>query len=176
MDIVLNNSKIFINENESSFSLDILSSSSSQKMSNNTFLLNLKKNTECFVNLNDDILELSFDKKVPYLQFVSIKINYDIILSESQNSLEFGVEDENFIVVFENMSYSFESQDVLLLVLNNPESKLKIYNLNSASFQNDFVQKSFVELTINDPFIIDETSKMPEFSIGTYDDSAFYFT
>ena len=175
MDIVLNNNKIFINENESSFSLDILSSSSSQKMSDNTFLLNLKKNTECFVNLNDDILELSFDKKVPYLQFVSIKIDYDIILSESQNSLEFGVEDENFIVVFENMTYSFESQDVLLLVLNNSESKLKIYNLNSTSFQNDFVQKSFVELTVSDPFIIDETSKMPEFSIGTYDDSAFEF-
>ena len=131
MDIVLNNNKIFINENESSFSLDILSSSSSQKMSDNTFLLNLKKNTECFVNLNDDILELSFDKKVPYLQFVSIKIDYDIILSESQNSLEFGVEDENFIVVFENMTYSFESQDVLLLVLNNSESKLKIYHKNS---------------------------------------------
>jgi antitoxin component YwqK of YwqJK toxin-antitoxin module len=39
----------------------------------------------------------------------------------------------------------------------------------------NFVQKSFVELTINDPFIIDETSKMPEFSIGTYDDFAFEF-
>jgi hypothetical protein len=36
----------------------------------------------------------------------------------------------------------------------------------------DFQQSNFEALTLLDPFVIDETSRMPEFSIGSYDDSA----
>jgi len=61
------------------FHSDILSSDSSEKISDNTFLLSLRKNTQCLVNLNDDILDLSFDKKVPYLQICKHKIKLTIL-------------------------------------------------------------------------------------------------
>ena len=49
----------------------------------------------------------------------------------------------------------------------------KIYDLASGSFTQDFQQQSFQAYTLADPFVIDETSRMPEFSTGTYDDTSF---
>jgi hypothetical protein len=59
------------------------------------------------------------------------------------------------------------------LALKEASSSIKIYDLASGDFAEDFEQSNFEALTLLDPFVIDETSRMPEFSIGTYDDANF---
>lgn len=168
-------SQNFLIKNElTEFRIDILSRNNNFLISENEniFLLSLKKDTQCLVKFEDDIIEFSFDKKIPYLQFITIKFSYDMLISQNDNSLEFGVGDDAFIVVFENIAYSI-NEDTIILALKEAAGSFKIYDLASGSFTEDFQQQSFQALTLVDPFVIDETSRMPEFSIGTYDDASF---
>ena len=176
MNIILDKqSQNFLIKNElTEFQIDILSKNNNFIISENQniFLLSLKKDTQCLVKFEDDIIEFSFDKKIPYLQFITIKLSYDMLISQNDNSLEFGVGDDAFIVVFENIVYSI-NEDTIILALKEATGSFKIYDLSSGSFTQDFQQQSFQAYTLADPFVIDETSRMPEFSIGTYDDASF---
>ena len=176
MNIILDKqSQNFLIKNElTEFQIDILSKNNNFIISENQniFLLSLKKDTQCLVKFEDDIIEFSFDKKIPYLQFITIKLSYDMLISQNDNSLEFGVGDDAFIVVFENIVYSI-NEDTIILALKEATGLFKIYDLASGSFTQDFQQQSFQAYTLADPFVIDETSRMPEFSIGTYDDASF---
>ena len=176
MNIILDKqSQNFLIKNElTEFQIDILSKNNNFIISENQniFLLLLKKDTQCLVKFEDDIIEFSFDKKIPYLQFITIKLSYDMLISQNDNSLEFGVGDDAFIVVFENIVYSI-NEDTIILALKEATGSFKIYDLSSGSFTQDFQQQSFQAYTLADPFVIDETSRMPEFSIGTYDDTSF---
>jgi len=176
MNIILDKqSQNFLIKNElTEFQIDILSKNNNFIISENQniFLLSLKKDTQCLVKFEDDIIEFSFDKKIPYLQFITIKLSYDMLISQNDNSLEFGVGDDAFIVVFENIVYSI-NEDTIILALKEATGLFKIYDLASGSFTQDFQQQSFQAYTLADPFVIDETSRMPEFSIGTYDDTSF---
>ena len=176
MNIILDKqSQNFLIKNElTEFQIDILSKNNNFIISENQniFLLLLKKDTQCLVKFEDDIIEFSFDKKIPYLQFITIKLSYDMLISQNDNSLEFGVGDDAFIVVFENIVYSI-NEDTIILALKEATGSFKIYDLSSGSFTQDFQQQSFQAYTLADPFVIDETSRMPEFSIGTYDDASF---
>jgi len=176
MNIIFNKqTESFLIQNElTEFNIDILSKNNNSLISeiDNSYLLSLKKDTTCYVNFQDDVVEISFDKKIPYLQFVTIKFTYDILISQNENSLEFGVGDDTFIAVFENITYSI-NEDTIILALKEAKSALRIYDLSSGTFSQDFQQQTFHALTIADPFVIDETSRMPEFSIGTYDDATF---
>ena len=176
MNIILDKqSQNFLIKNElTEFQIDILSKNNNFIISENQniFLLSLKKDTQCLVKFEDDIIEFSFDKKIPYLQFITIKLSYDMLISQNDNSLEFGVGDDAFIVVFENIVYSI-NEDTIILALKEATGSFKIYDLSSGSFTQDFQQQSFQAYTLADPFVIDETSRMPEFSIGTYDDTSF---
>ena len=176
MNISLNkqSQKILIENELTKFDIDILSkdSNSSFTTNENIFFIKLKKETECLIKHEDDLLEFAFNKKIPYLQFVTIKLSYDMLIAQNDNSIEFGVGDDAFIIVFDNMSFSI-NEDTIILALKEASSSFKIYDLSSGSFQNDFEQQSFTAYTLANPFIIDETSRMPEFSIGTYDDADF---
>ena len=176
MNIILDKqSQNFLIKNElTEFQIDILSKNNNFIISENQniFLLLLKKDTQSLVKFEDDIIEFSFDKKIPYLQFITIKLSYDMLISQNDNSLEFGVGDDAFIVVFENIVYSI-NEDTIILALKEATGSFKIYDLSSGSFTLDFQQQSFQAYTLADPFVIDETSRMPEFSIGTYDDTSF---
>ena len=176
MNISLNKQtqKILIENELTNFDIDILSkdSNSSFSVNDNIFFIKLKKDTECLIKHEDDVLEFSFNKKIPYLQFVTIKLNYEMLIAQNDNSLEFGVGDDAFIIVFDNMSFSL-NEDTIILALKEAVSSFKIYDLASGSFQQDFEQQTFSAYTLANPFIIDETSRMPEFSIGTYDDASF---
>lgn len=176
MNIILDKqSQNFLIKNElTEFRIDILSKNNNFIISENQniFLLSLKKDTQCLVKFEDDIIDFSFDKKIPYLQFITIKFSYEMLISQNENSLEFGVGDDAFIVVFENIAYSI-NEDTIILALKEATGSFKIYDLASGSFTQDFQQQSFQAYTLADPFVIDETSRMPEFSIGTYDDASF---
>lgn len=156
------------------FQIDILSRNTNSLISENEniFFISLKKDTQCYVKFENDVIDFSFDKKIPYLQFVTIKFSYDMLISQNENSLEFGVGDDTFIAVFENITYSI-NEDTIILALKEASGSFKIYDLASGVFTKDFEQQNFQAFTIADPFVIDETCRMPEFSIGTYDDTSF---
>ena len=176
MKITLDNqSQKFVIKNElTEFQIDILSRNTNSLISENEniFLISLKKDTQCYVKFENNVIDFSFDKKIPYLQFVTIKFSYDMLISQNENSLEFGVGDDTFIAVFENITYSI-NEDTIILALKEASGSFKIYDLASGVFTKDFEQQNFQAFTIADPFVIDETCRMPEFSIGTYDDTSF---
>ena len=176
MNIILDKqSEKFLIKNElTEFHIDILSKNNNFLISENEniFFLSLKKDTQCLVKFEDDVIEFSFDKKIPYLQFITIKLTYDMLISQNENSLEFGLGDDAYIIVFENITYSI-NEDTIILALKEASSSFKIYDLSSGSFNQDFQQQTFQAYTLAEPFVIDETSRMPEFSIGSYDDATF---
>ena len=165
--------KFLVKNDLTEFQIDILSKNNNFLLSETeeNFLLSLKKDTECFIEHNS-LISFSFNKKVPYLQFITIKFSFDMLISQNDNSFEFGVGDDTFIVVFENITYSI-NEDTIILALKEASSSFKIYDLASGDFAQDFEQTNFQALTLLDPFVIDETCRMPEFSIGTYDDASF---
>ena len=165
--------KFLVKNDLTEFQIDILSKNNNFLLSETeeNFLLSLKKDTECFIEHNS-LISFSFNKKVPYLQFITIKFYFDMLISQNDNSFEFGVGDDTFIVVFENITYSV-NEDTIILALKEASSSFKIYDLASGDFAQDFEQTNFQALTLLDPFVIDETCRMPEFSIGTYDDASF---
>ena len=165
--------KFLVKNDLTEFQIDILSKNNNFLLSETeeNFLLSLKKDTECFIEHNS-LISFSFNKKVPYLQFITIKFSFDMLISQNDNSFEFGVGDDTFIVVFENITYSI-NEDTIILALKEASSSFKIYDLASGDFAQDFEQTNFQSLTLLDPFVIDETCRMPEFSIGTYDDASF---
>ena len=59
----------------------------------------------------------------------------------------------------------------MIIILDKPDNSIKVSELNF--FAKSFNSQNFKALNATNPFIIDDTCKMPEFSIGSYDDSAF---
>jgi len=133
--------------------------------------LSLKKKTIANIRSIDNIIQIDFEKIISYIQFVSIKFKFDSIVEIHNNFIVFSRGDKDYVIDFDNTKYSFESNDVLLLVLDNPNNKIKISELES--FANRFQAQNFQAFNATNSFIIDDTCKMPEFSIGSFDDSAF---
>jgi hypothetical protein len=135
----------------------------------NTRLL-LKKQTVANLNISENFFEISFEKIISYVQFVSIKFKFDSIVEIDSNYIIFSRGDKDYVIDFQNTKYSFESNDTLLLILDRPDNNLRISELSF--FAKNFSAQNFKALNATNPFIIDDTCKMPEFSIGSYDDSS----
>jgi hypothetical protein len=131
----------------------------------------LKKQTVANVKSNNNIIEISFEKIISYVQFISIKFKFDSIVEIHNNFIIFSNGDKDYVIDFNNTKYSFESNDVLLLVLDKPNNQIKISELEF--FATGFQAQNFTAFNATNSFVIDDTCKMPEFSIGTYDDSTF---
>lgn len=58
----------------------------------------------------------------------------------------------------------------MLVILDRPDNSFKVSELNF--FAKSFNTQNFKALNATNSFIIDDTCKMPEFSIGSYDDSS----
>ncbi len=131
----------------------------------------LKKQTVANVKSNNNIIEISFEKIISYVQFISIKFKFDSIVEIHNNFIIFSNGDKDYVIDFNNTKYSFESNDVLLLVLDKPDNQIKISELEF--FATGFQAQNFTAFNATNSFVIDDTCKMPEFSIGSYDDSTF---
>ena len=131
----------------------------------------LKKQTVANVKSNNNIIEISFEKIISYVQFISIKFKFDSIVEIHNNFIIFSNGDKDYVIDFNNTKYSFESNDVLLLVLDKPDNQIKISELEF--FATRFQAQNFTAFNATNSFVIDDTCKMPEFSIGSYDDSTF---
>jgi hypothetical protein len=129
----------------------------------------LKKQTVANLNISENFLEINFEKIISYIQFVSIRFKFDSIIEIDDNYIIFSNGDKDYVIDFQNTKYSFESNDTLLVILDKPDNKLKISELNF--FAKSFNSQNFKVFNATNSFVIDYTCKMPEFSIGSYDDS-----
>jgi hypothetical protein len=131
----------------------------------------MKKQTVANILLSENILEISFEKVISYIQFISVKFKFDSIVEIHNNYIIFSRGNKDYVIDFQTTKYSFESNDTLLLILDKSEQTIKVSELSS--FANNFQSQSFRSFTATNSFLIDDTCKMPEFSIGSYDDLAF---
>jgi len=136
----------------------------------NNIRLLLKKQTVANLIISENFCEINFEKIISYVQFVSIKFKFDSIVEIDSNYIIFSNGDKDYVIDFQNTKYSFESNDTFIIILDKADNGIKISELNF--FAKSFSAKNFKALNATNPFVIDDTCKMPEFSIGSYDDSS----
>jgi len=174
MNLQIENNKPTVNviDDENILSFEFISYDKNYLISQNdsNIRLLLKKQTVANLNISENFLEINFEKVISYIQFVSLKFKFDSIVEIHNNYIIFSKGDKDYVIDFLNTKYSFESDDTLLIILDKPNNSLKVSELNF--FAKSFNSQNFKALNATNPFIIDDTCKMPEFSIGSYDDSA----
>jgi hypothetical protein len=175
MNIQVDNNRPIVNiiDEENNLSFEFISADKNYLVSKselNARLL-MKKQTIANVLLSENILEISFEKNISYIQFISIKFKFDSIVEIHNNYIIFSRGDKDYVIDFKNTKYSFESNDTLLVILDKSEQTIKVSELGS--FVNNFKLQSVRSFTTANSFLIDDTCKMPEFSIGSYDDAVF---
>ena len=174
MNLQIENNKPTVNiiDDENILSFDFTSYDKNYLISqnDNNIRLLLKKSTVANLSISENFFEINFEKVISYIQFVSIKFKFDSIIEIDNNYIIFSRGDKDYVIDFQNTKYSFESNDTLLVILDRPDNSLKISELNF--FAKSFSSQTFTALNATNSFIIDDTCKMPEFSIGSYDDSS----
>ena len=174
MNLQIENNKPTVNviDDENILSFEFTSCDKNYLVSQNdsNLRLLLKKQTVANLNISEKFLEINFEKVISYIQFVSIKFKFDSIVEIESNYIIFSSGDKDYVIDFQNTKYSFESNDTLLIILDSPNNRIKISELNF--FAKSFNSQNFKALNAINSFIIDDTCKMPEFSIGSYDDAA----
>ncbi len=167
-----NKSILEFSDNENIFSLEFLSLSKQNTIEINSQVANLKllKDSEVIVTANDENIVIDFYKKVKYLQFVTFSLLVDTIYEINKNSIKFLAGDANYVIDFGETKFSLDSSNAIILALS--ESLQSIQILRNENYKTNFESLRFSALTISNPFLIDETSKMPEFSIGIFDDAS----
>ena len=174
MNLQIENNKPTVNiiDDENILSFEFTSFDKNYLVNSNesSIRLLLKKQTIVNLNILENFLEINFEKVISYVQFISIKFKFDSIVEIDPNYIIFSRGDKDYVIDFLNTKYSFESNDTILIILDKPDNKIKVSELNF--FAKNFNSQNFKALNASNPFIIDDTCKMPEFSIGSYDDSS----
>lgn len=137
---------------------------------NSNIRLLLKKQTVANLNISENLLEINFEKVISYIQFISFKFKFDSIIEIENNYIIFSRGNKEYVIDFQNTKYSFESNDILLIILDKPDNSIKVSELNF--FAKSFNSQNLKAFNATNSFIIDDTCIMPEFSIGSYDDPA----
>jgi len=174
MNLQLENNKPTVNlhddENILSFEFTSFDKNYLVSQNDNNVRLLLKKSTVANLNISENYFEINFEKIISYIQFVSIKFKFDSIIEIDNNYIIFSRGNKDYVIDFQNTKYSFESNDTILVILDRPDNSLRISELNF--FAKSFSSQNFKAFNATSSFIIDDTCKMPEFSIGSYDDSS----
>jgi hypothetical protein len=174
MNLQIENNKPIVNiiDGESNLLFEFISADKNYLLSQNDSIIRLamKKQTVANVSLFDNFIQVSFEKSISYIQFISFKFKFDSIVEIHNDYIIFSLEDKDYVIEFQATKYSFESDDTLLIVLDKADNSFKISELNS--FAGNFQAQNFKAFNATNSFVIDDTCKMPEFSIGSYDDSA----
>ena len=82
------------------------------------------------MNILENFLEINFEKAISYVQFISIKFKFDSIIEIDNNYIIFSRGDKDYVIDFQNTKYSFESNDILLIILDKPDNSIKVSELN----------------------------------------------
>ena len=174
MEISVNN-KLTIDfiDGENIFSVDFLSVSKEKSVTKNSEAANLKllKDTDAILSINENTVNIDFYKKVKYLQFVTFSLITDAIYEINSDNIKFISGSESYVIDFGSTRFSLDSANSIIVALSESHHKISI--VQNSAYNQKFQAQNFEALTLANPFLIDETSKMPEFSIGIFDDATF---
>jgi hypothetical protein len=169
----LNKSKIEFSDNENIFSLDFFSVPKESNLEFNTQSASIKllKETELLVACDENKISFDVYKKVKYLQFITFSLFADTIFEINENNIKFIAGHTEYVLDFGQTKFSLDSSNAVIIALS--ESFHNIQIIKAKYYQSIVKAQKFEALTISNPFLIDETSKMPEFSVGIFDDATF---
>ena len=106
MNIQVDNNKPIVNiiDNENNLSFEFISADKNYLVSQNELgaRLLMKKQTVANILLNDNTLEISFEKVISYIQFISIKFKFDSIVEIHNNYIIFSRGDKDYVIDFQN--------------------------------------------------------------------------
>ena len=149
MNIQIDSNRPIVNiiDDENNLSFEFISADKNYLVSQNELSARLlmKKQTIANVLLSENILEISFEKNISYIQFISIKFKFDSIVEIHNNYIIFSRGDKDYVIDFQNTKYSFESNDTLLVILDKSEQTIKVSELGS--FVNNFQSQSVRSFT-----------------------------
>jgi hypothetical protein len=98
----------------------------------NNIRLLLKKQTVANLTISENFCEISFEKIISYVQFVSVKFKFDSIVEVDPNYIIFSLGDKDYVIDFQNTKYSFESNDTLIIILDKSINGVKISEIGRA--------------------------------------------
>lgn len=116
-------------------------------------------------NLNDDIFDINIYNNTISSNSFSIKINYDIILDFNENHIDFSYQNFNYRLSTEDALFLIDNEGIITVRFSTGTSLISLTYLNNGEILPQSFQANIT--------FIDENSSMPEFSIGSFDDSAF---
>jgi polysaccharide pyruvyl transferase WcaK-like protein len=102
----------------------------------------LKKQTIANVLLSENILEISFEKNISYIQFISVKFKFDSIVEIHNNYIIFS--NSNCYYIYFNIFIN----NIFITELYFHENYLQIYKNYDIIFQPDFLYLIYNEINI----------------------------
>jgi len=172
MNFKLNNhqAQIEITEGNNKLFLDFLSAPLDYLIAEDDSNISLfaRKNVKCISFIKDESFFAIFKKDSAHKISLTLKINFDILIEAAQDKFLFGVGDTNYCIDFDGCIYVLDDSNNLSLTLNIDSASINIKKIS-----NDFTEQNVKIMSLSDPFLIDQTSIMPEFSIATFDDFNF---
>lgn len=173
MKISQKKSLIEFTDKENIFSIEFLSVPKNNTIQSNSEAINIKllKNSEVTITIQNLAIDLNFTKEVKYLQFVTFSLNVEAIYEINNDNIKFSSGEDNYVLDFNDTRFSLDSSNNIIIALSESQHNIQILNVND--YDEKLQAFDFQALTVSNPFLINETSKMPEFSIGIFDDSSF---
>jgi hypothetical protein len=105
MNIQIDNNKPIINiiDDENNLSFEFISADKNYLVSQNDLSARLlmKKQTVANILLSENILEISFEKVISYIQFISVKFKFDSIVEIHNNYIIFSRGNKDYVIDFQ---------------------------------------------------------------------------
>ena len=161
-------SELIINDGQNIISLFFLSAPFDFLSSENNgyFYIVPRKNISATVWNDEDVVNIILNRSTSYSSLFSLKINFDFIQIIDNETINFDLNETNYIIKLKGCSIKLDDDSVFLVSVNDTVSSitiLKDQQIESLSFR----------AMVADPTYIIDDLLVPEFSIACFDDANF---
>lgn len=129
------------------------------------FYVNVRKNIPATIFAEEDVANIIITKHHTYSSLFTLGLDFDFISQEDENTF-FVSKNNNDYILKSNKCIMKLDTDSFLVTVQDQVASILVYSSNK------FDALGFKSLTL-DPFVIDDSSNIPEFSIACFDDSSF---
>jgi hypothetical protein len=161
-------SELIVNDGQNNISLFFLSAPFDFLSSENNgyFYIIPRKNISATVWNDEDTVNIVLNRSTTYSSLFSLKVNFDFIQIVDNETINFDLDEINYIIKLKGCSIKLDDESVFLVSVNDSVSSITIYKeqqIESLSFR----------AMVADPTYITDDISVPEFSIACFDDSSF---
>jgi hypothetical protein len=165
MEISLIDNSSIVKINEISFDFISAPSDFLVSESGGYYYVNLRKNIPATIFAEEDMVNIIISKHNTYSSLFSVAVDYDFISQEDETTFIISKNNNDYILKTNKCLIKIDGDNFLITVQDQVAS---IIVYSQAKFQT----LGFKSLTV-DPFVIDDSTYMPEFSVACFDDSSF---